>query len=194
MAPTKIFWLFHTDTSGFYEGALDPPMLGPSPVHDWIAAHSHLTEAFTFRYYEVLMGLAVVGSVCLLWRRQPWVVPILALPVLLIFFHLFFHAKDRFHIPIDPFVAVLAAVALVELGVWITRRVRYWSVRSNLSTTLSDQPSEELPDPCPILSRPRPSLDCWSPAVAASSDDTCSRSCSVPATTKLLPPLTPTTT
>ncbi|MBV9358091.1 MAG: hypothetical protein JO023_21480, partial [Chloroflexi bacterium] len=124
MAPTKIFWLFHTDTSGFYEGALDPPMLAPSPVHDWIAAHSHLTEALTFRYYELLMGLAGIGSAILLWRRQPWVLPILALPALLILFHLFFHAKDRFHIPIDPFVAILAAVALVELGVWLTRRVR----------------------------------------------------------------------
>ncbi len=70
------------------------------------------------------MGLALIGSTILLWRRQAWVLPILALPALLVVFHLFFHAKDRFHIPIDPFVAVLAAVALVELGVWIARRVR----------------------------------------------------------------------
>ena len=32
MLPTKLFWLYHTDTSGFYEGALYPPMQGPSAV------------------------------------------------------------------------------------------------------------------------------------------------------------------
>ncbi len=27
-------------------------------------------------------------------------------------FHLFFHAKDRFHLPIEPVIAILATVAL----------------------------------------------------------------------------------
>jgi 4-amino-4-deoxy-L-arabinose transferase-like glycosyltransferase len=123
LAPTKIFWLYHTDTSGFYEGALNPPMLAPSPLHDWIVAHARLVEAVTFRYYEVALALAVAAAAWLAWRRQTWLLPILALPLLLTVFHLLFHAKDRFHIPLDPFVALLAAVALVEAGGRLARRV-----------------------------------------------------------------------
>jgi hypothetical protein len=117
MLPTKLFWLYHTDTSGFYEGALYPPMQGPSAVAAWIAEHQRLVETLTFRYYEVLMGLAVVGAgFCLLRPRRTWAWPIICLPVLLTFFHIFFHAKDRFHIPLDAVIALLAAVAIVELG------------------------------------------------------------------------------
>src|SRR5207248_3985035 len=108
MLPTKLFWLYHSDTSGFYEGALYPPMEGPSPLADWIDKHDHLVEAATFRYYEALMALAVIGTVVLLVRRSPpaWIWPIIALPLLLTFFHLFFHAKDRFHIPLDGIIAL----------------------------------------------------------------------------------------
>ena len=63
MLPAKLFWLYHTDTSGFYEGALYPPMQGPSPLAAWIAAHERLVEASTFRYYELLMALAVIGAI-----------------------------------------------------------------------------------------------------------------------------------
>jgi hypothetical protein len=35
------------------------------------------------------------------------------LPLLLTFFHFFFHAKDRFHIPLDASIAILAALTLV---------------------------------------------------------------------------------
>jgi hypothetical protein len=113
MLPAKLFWLYHTDTSGFYEGALYPPMQGDSPLAQWIAAHDRLVEAFTFRYYEVLMALAVVGAALLLVLVRPtWILPILALPFLLTFFHLFFHAKDRFHMPLVGIIALLAAVAI----------------------------------------------------------------------------------
>jgi hypothetical protein len=115
MLPAKFFWLYHTDTSGFYEGALYPPMQSPSPLAAWIAEHERLVEAFTFRYYEVVMALAVIGAIiALLVLRPPWIWPILALPFLLTFFHLFFHAKDRFHIPLDGVLAVLAAIAITE--------------------------------------------------------------------------------
>jgi hypothetical protein len=125
MLPTKLFWLYHTDTSGFYEGALYPPMQGPSAVADWISGHDHLVEAFTFRYYEVLMALGVLGAVfTIVQRRQMWVWPIIGLPFLLTFFHIFFHAKDRFHIPLDGFIALLAAVALAEGA---TRIAALWS-------------------------------------------------------------------
>jgi 4-amino-4-deoxy-L-arabinose transferase-like glycosyltransferase len=115
MLPDKLFWLYHTDTSGFYEGALYPPMLSPSPLAAWIVEHERLVEAFTFRYYEILMGLGIIGAaLTIVLARAAWVWPILALPFLLTFFHLFFHAKDRFHIPLDPVVALLAAVAITS--------------------------------------------------------------------------------
>jgi 4-amino-4-deoxy-L-arabinose transferase-like glycosyltransferase len=123
MLPTKLFWLYHSDTSGFYEGALYPPMEGPSAVATWIAEHDRLTEALTFRYYEVVMALAVVGALLTLARGRPtWIWPMLMLPFLLTFFHLLFHAKDRFHIPLDGVFALLAAVALTE-AVRLARRM-----------------------------------------------------------------------
>jgi 4-amino-4-deoxy-L-arabinose transferase-like glycosyltransferase len=125
MLPAKLFWLYHTDTSGFYEGVLYPPMEGPSAVAAWIAANERVVEALTFRYYEVLMGLGVAGFVIAALRSRPntWVWPLICLPLLLTLFHVFFHAKDRFHIPIDGAIAIFAAVAIVEtaqLGVrWL---------------------------------------------------------------------------
>jgi hypothetical protein len=130
MLPAKLFWLYHTDTSGFYEGALYPPMQGPSAVAQWIAAHDHLVEALTFRYYEVLMALGVIGAALMVVLARPnWIFPILALPFLLTFFHVFFHAKDRFHMPLVGIIALLSATALVELGRlmmprWAARRGR----------------------------------------------------------------------
>jgi hypothetical protein len=130
MLPTKLFWLYHTDTSGFYEGALYPPMQGPSAVAAWIKDHERFVEAFTFRYYELLMGLAVVGAVLtMLHRRQVWIWPIIGLPFLLTFFHIFFHAKDRFHMPLVSVIALLAAVTLVEaVRLFVRARARTgWS-------------------------------------------------------------------
>ena len=124
LIPDKIFWLWHSDTSGFYEGALYPPMQGPSAVQSWIGAHERLTESFTFRWYELFGGLAVVGAVLALASRRRELWPLLLLPVLLTGFHLFFHAKDRFHLPIDPFIALMAGYALtrVEAALRIQRQ------------------------------------------------------------------------
>jgi hypothetical protein len=118
MLPAKLFWLYHTDTSGFYEGALYPPMEAPSSVATWIDNHERLVEALTFRYYELVMAIAAIGSLLVLARARThkWVWPLLSLPFLLTFFHLFFHAKDRFHIPLDGIVAVFAALAIVEVA------------------------------------------------------------------------------
>jgi hypothetical protein len=46
--------------------------------------------------------------------RSAWLWSLISLPLLLTFFHLFFHAKDRYHIPLDSIVAVFAAVAIAE--------------------------------------------------------------------------------
>jgi 4-amino-4-deoxy-L-arabinose transferase-like glycosyltransferase len=116
MLPTKLFWLYHTDTSGFYEGVNDAPMDGPSPIADFIKAHSPVVEALTFRYYEALLLLAGVGIFISFARGRPkWLWPLISLPILLTFFHLFFHAKDRFHMPLDGIIAIFAGIALVEL-------------------------------------------------------------------------------
>jgi hypothetical protein len=121
MLPAKLFWLYHTDTSGFYEVAYYPPMQGPSPLTDWIAKHEHIVEAFTFRYYEVLMALGVIGAILTLILERPrWIWPILALPFLLTFFHLFFQAKDRFHMPLVGIIALLASIGIFE-GVRLAR-------------------------------------------------------------------------
>jgi hypothetical protein len=73
-------------------------------------------EALTFRYYEALMLLAGAGVIVSILRGRPsWVWPLVSLPMWLTFFHLLFHAKDRFHMPLDGIIAIFAAVALVEL-------------------------------------------------------------------------------
>jgi hypothetical protein len=142
MLPTKLFWLYHSDTSGFYEGALYPPMEGPSALANWIVEHDHLVEALTFRYYETLMALAVIGSVLtFVGRRRPgWIWPIIALPLLLTFFHVFFHAKDRFHIPLDGIIALLAAVAIVEA----VRMARSWAASACHPARAEVQPGRQL--------------------------------------------------
>jgi hypothetical protein len=130
MLPTKLFWLYHTDTSGLYEGVVYAPMESRSPVADFMKDHEHLMEVATFRYYEALMCLAVLGVGAVLLRRhhEPWLWPMLALPFLLTSFHLFFHAKDRFHMPLDGIVAVFAAVAVTE-SARLARRLIHPSVR-----------------------------------------------------------------
>ena len=115
MLPAKLFWLYHTDTSGLYEGVLEAPMQAPSPLADWFSAHRPLTESLTFRYYAGVMVVAVAGLFLALIRyRNPWTLAIISLPLMLTFFHIFFHAKDRFHITVDGVFAVLAAIAVVE--------------------------------------------------------------------------------
>jgi dolichyl-phosphate-mannose-protein mannosyltransferase len=129
MLPAKLFWLYHTDTSGFYEGAFYPPMEGPSVVATWIDSHERLMESMTFRYYEVVMVLGVIGVLLALVIRggaSLWVWPLFSLPLLLTFFHVFFHAKDRFHIPLDGIVAIFAAVAIVEA---VRYSAAWWSAR-----------------------------------------------------------------
>jgi 4-amino-4-deoxy-L-arabinose transferase-like glycosyltransferase len=127
LIPAKLFWLYHTDTSGFYEGALYAPMLGSSPLAAWMSAHARLVESATFRYYAALLVLAAVGAVFGLFvKRRIALVSIVAVPLLLTFFHLFFHAKDRFHVPLDPFIAILAALALVTAVGWAVPQARRW--------------------------------------------------------------------
>ena len=145
MFPAKLFWLYHSDTSGFYEGALYAPMHAPSPVAQWIADHDRLVESLTFRYYELLMVLAAAGTpIVVVARRPTWLVPLLSLPILLTFFHVFFHAKDRFHIPLDGIIAIVAAAAIVHVVMLLDS-----SRRSYLSSLGRPQASVEPPPHAP---------------------------------------------
>ena len=147
MLPAKLFWLYHSDTSGFYEGALYAPMHEPSRLAQWIADHDRLVESFTFRYYELLMVLAVVGTcfAAIKWRPT-WIVPLLSLPFLLTFFHIFFHAKDRFHIPLDGIIAIMAATAVVELVRFLERgRARYLGPLARGQARLEPPPARAVP-------------------------------------------------
>ena len=145
MFPAKLFWLYHSDTSGFYEGALYAPMLEPSRVAQWIADHDRLVEPFTFRYYELIIVLAAVGTVFSLVKSRTWLWPLLSLPVLLTFFHVFFHAKDRFHIPLDGIIAIMAATAVVEAARFIDgSRRRYLASLEQPQARIEPPPAHAL--------------------------------------------------
>ncbi|MBV9893506.1 MAG: hypothetical protein JO020_04990, partial [Chloroflexi bacterium] len=60
--------------------------------------------------------IGVLLALLLRGRDNRWVWPLFSLPLLLTFFHVFFHAKDRFHIPLDGIIAIFAAVAIVEVA------------------------------------------------------------------------------
>jgi hypothetical protein len=99
-------------------------------VHDWIVAHEHLVESFTFRWYELFGAVAILGAGLALATRRAQLWPLLLLPVLLTGFHLFFHAKDRFHLPIDPFIGIMAGYAIVSLADLVRLpRPRAWTFR-----------------------------------------------------------------
>jgi 4-amino-4-deoxy-L-arabinose transferase-like glycosyltransferase len=141
MLPTKLFWLYHTDTSGLYEGVLYAPMEGPSAVASWFTSHERIVEPLTFRYYELVVALAVLGAILMALRggANNWIWPLLSLPLLLTFFHLFFQAKDRFHMPLSGVViAPFAAVAIVEtvqVGArWLARSRRLAPTRRHASS------------------------------------------------------------
>jgi hypothetical protein len=69
------------------------------------------------------MALGVVGVALALVRGRAvtWALPLFSLPLLLTFFHLFFHAKDRFHMPLDGIIAIFAAMTLVEAAQLVLR-------------------------------------------------------------------------
>jgi 4-amino-4-deoxy-L-arabinose transferase-like glycosyltransferase len=112
LAPKKVFWLYHTDTSGLYEAVLHAPQTAPSAFADWVMANRRAVESFTFRYYQAVLVLAALAAVLAAAPSRRRLLPLLALPVLLAAFHMLFHAKDRFHVPLTPFLAVLAAVSV----------------------------------------------------------------------------------
>ena len=64
----------------------------------------------------VLTAMAVVVTPA---GERSRLLPLLALPLLLTAFHQLFHAKDRFHVPLAPAFALLAAVTLDRTWAWI---------------------------------------------------------------------------
>lgn len=114
--PRKIWLLWGTDTSGIYEGIFYPTLSAPSDLADWMRAQQHLVESASFRFYVLIMALAVAGVLLAPRevRRYAWCLA--SLPLLLLAFHFPFHALDRFHVPLAPFLAMLAALGVS--GIW----------------------------------------------------------------------------
>jgi 4-amino-4-deoxy-L-arabinose transferase-like glycosyltransferase len=115
MAPVKIREIYHTDTSGLYEGILNGTPAGGPGVAGWMVAHQRLVESLTYRFYFTVGLFAIVACVLTPPAGRTSVYPLAALPILLVAFHLFFHAKDRFHVPLNPVFAVLAASLVIRL-------------------------------------------------------------------------------
>lgn len=138
LAPSKLFWIYHTDTSGLYEAVLNTPMSRPSRLIDWLIRHRRTMESLTFRYYQAVMAVAV-GSLAFApvgKRRGAWLLA--SVPLIWTAFHLLVHAKDRFHVPLSPFFALLAgmgmtvawdAVARGTVAVSGPRRPAGWPIR-----------------------------------------------------------------
>jgi 4-amino-4-deoxy-L-arabinose transferase-like glycosyltransferase len=120
LIPRKVLELWRTDTSAVYEALLSPPMLRSTAVADLIRANGLATRSMAVAYYGAVLMAAVAGTL-LLARTHAGAMAILVSPVVtLTLFSLVFQSKDRFHVPADPFLALLAAFALVRL----TERVR----------------------------------------------------------------------
>jgi len=110
MLPTKLFWLYTRTRAAFMRARC---------IHRCKSESGRKTD-------RPAPGIGRVGHFPLLrsghgagdhrraadlFRTRPeWIVPILAVPLLLTLFHLFFHAKDRFHMPLAAVMALLAAV------------------------------------------------------------------------------------
>ena len=126
LIPAKLFWLYHTDTSGLYEGVLFAPELEPSQLGELLRAQGPRIESLSFRYYALVGLLGLIGMVAAPSGKRTMAL-LLILPLLLLtIFHLFFHAKDRFHLPVLPFVALLAAIGisrLIQIAQSIGRRL-----------------------------------------------------------------------
>jgi 4-amino-4-deoxy-L-arabinose transferase-like glycosyltransferase len=114
LAPNKVLRLYGTDTSGLYEAVLHAPLQRSASVAAWFKSHYVYAQALTFLYYIVLVSLAATALLIDLPRDAASLV--LVVPALLMFgFHLFFHVKDRFHLPVVPFIALLAGVEVTRL-------------------------------------------------------------------------------
>lgn len=115
MAPAKIRWIYFTDTSSLYEAVLYAPESYPGWFAGWVKEHARLAESFTFRFYQVIMLMAVAAVVVARSEVRWRMLPFLALPFLVTSFHFMVHAKDRFHVPLEPIFALLAAIFMIEL-------------------------------------------------------------------------------
>ncbi|HEY7269674.1 MAG TPA: glycosyltransferase family 39 protein [Dehalococcoidia bacterium] len=66
-------------------------------------------------YFYVVLALAILGFAIGIVRRQRWTGPIASALVLWTLVHVLFFGEPRLHIPVLPFLAIVALVPLVEL-------------------------------------------------------------------------------
>ncbi len=114
LIPNKVYYLYHTDTSGLYQAVVNVSA-SAGPVAGWMRDHQRLVESVTFRYYQTVLLLAAGAILAAPRGTRQGVWPLLSLPVLLTGFHLAFHSMNRYHLPLAPALAILAAVTLTAL-------------------------------------------------------------------------------
>jgi hypothetical protein len=72
--------------------------------------------------FLVLLPLSVIGGV-VLWRLKRPVWPLVAPAVIVAFTSAISYGNQRFRILAEPGVLILAAVALVAAGAWVSSRL-----------------------------------------------------------------------
>ncbi len=101
----KLFWLYYNDEEGlrWNEGHGGQDFL-PGPVRDGLLALSNV-------YYFAVLGLLLLGAGRWLSLREPGRLLLLSLVGYWTLIHLVFFGNPRFHAPVMPLVALLAALA-----------------------------------------------------------------------------------
>ena len=101
----KLFWLYYNDEEGlrWNEGHGGQDFL-PGPVREALLALSNV-------YYFAVLGLLLLGVGRWFSLREPGRVLLMSLVVYWTLIHLAFFGNPRFHAPVLPLVALLAALA-----------------------------------------------------------------------------------
>jgi 4-amino-4-deoxy-L-arabinose transferase-like glycosyltransferase len=101
----KLFWLYYNDEEGlkWNEGHGGQDFL-PGPVREGLFALSNV-------YYFAVLGLLLLGAGRWLSLREPGRLLLLSLVGYWTLIHLVFFGNPRFHAPVMPLVALLAALA-----------------------------------------------------------------------------------
>ena len=121
----KLFWLYYTDQEGlkWNEGHGGQPFL-PARLREGLLFASDL-------YYFAVLGFLALGARLWFSLRDPGRLLLVSLVAYWTLVHLVFFGDPRFHAPIMPVVALLAAPALVVL--WSGRppwaRLAPWPLR-----------------------------------------------------------------
>jgi len=108
MIPTRIYYLYYTDTMGVYLSFLRAPMKAPTPLEP--LRSSPLPEQIAFRSYLLVMLLALAG-IALSRARLPGERLLLAFVLYSTFWTAITFGQDRYHVPLMPIFCAFAGLA-----------------------------------------------------------------------------------